>query len=231
MARIQTYDNDITVTLDDKVIGTDAVDNSTKNFTVGDILALGTAATSYTAGTGIDITDGTISCTVTDTDTTYTAGAGIDITGTTISSTVTGTNPEKLAIKLVPVALSQNDVAPIKFYSVTGNPFTGSIHTNSNVLVPDGDERVVPSSNVVVKLSLGAFVNALQTNCRVAFKVYENAALFGSVQFDYVRDEMHSATFWSYFSLTAGREYTFTIESINNDFELSNGSFIEFEVL
>jgi hypothetical protein len=69
MARIQTYDNDLNVTLDDKVIGTDAVDNSTKNFTVGDILALGTSGTTYIAGTGIDITDGVITCTVSDTNT------------------------------------------------------------------------------------------------------------------------------------------------------------------
>lgn len=66
MARIQTYINDNNVTLDDKVIGTDAVDNSTKNFTVGDMLDLTTSV--LVAGTGIDITGNTISCTVVDTN-------------------------------------------------------------------------------------------------------------------------------------------------------------------
>lgn len=37
MARIETYGNDSNVTLDDKVIGTDALNNSTKNFTIGDL--------------------------------------------------------------------------------------------------------------------------------------------------------------------------------------------------
>lgn len=41
----------------------------------------------YTAGTGISITDGTIECTVVDTDTTYTAGTDIDITAGVISYT------------------------------------------------------------------------------------------------------------------------------------------------
>ena len=69
MARIEIYSNDSNVTLDDKVIGTDALDNSTKNFTVGAMLALSSAGTTYTAGTGIDITNNVISSTVVDTDT------------------------------------------------------------------------------------------------------------------------------------------------------------------
>jgi len=67
MARIEIYGNDSNVTLDDKIIGTDALDNSTKNFTVGDILALGSGGGTgipYTAGTGIDITNNVISSTV-----------------------------------------------------------------------------------------------------------------------------------------------------------------------
>jgi hypothetical protein len=90
MARIENYGNDTLVTLDDKVIGTDAVDNSTKNFTVGDIVALagGAGGTTYTAGTGINITNGVISSTIVDTDTNnYISnvalnGTSLDFTGT-----------------------------------------------------------------------------------------------------------------------------------------------------
>lgn len=88
MARIEIYGNDSNVTLDDKVIGTDALDNSTKNFTVGDMLALASAGTTYTAGTGIDITNGVISSTVVDTDTNNFIsnvalnGTNLDFTGT-----------------------------------------------------------------------------------------------------------------------------------------------------
>ena len=41
--------------------------------------------TTYTAGTGITISNGVISCSVVDTDTTYTAGTGISITNGVIS--------------------------------------------------------------------------------------------------------------------------------------------------
>ena len=66
MARIELYNNDSNVTTDDKVIGTDALDNSTKNFTVGDMIAL---VPPYTAGTNISIANNVISCTLVDTDT------------------------------------------------------------------------------------------------------------------------------------------------------------------
>lgn len=88
MARIENYGNDALVTLDDKVIGTDAVDNSTKNFTVGDIVALASTGTSLTAGAGISITNGVISSTIVDTDTNnYISnvalnGTSLDFTGT-----------------------------------------------------------------------------------------------------------------------------------------------------
>lgn len=88
MARIEIYGNDSNVTLDDKVIGTDALDNSTKNFTVGAMLALTPAGTTYTAGTGIDITNNVISSTVVDTDTNNFVsnvvlnGTDLDFTGT-----------------------------------------------------------------------------------------------------------------------------------------------------
>ena len=88
MARIEIYGNDSNVTLDDKVIGTDALDNSTKNFTVGAMLALSSAGTTYTAGTGIDITNNVISSTVVDTDTNNFVsnvvlnGTDLDFTGT-----------------------------------------------------------------------------------------------------------------------------------------------------
>ena len=88
MARIEIYGNDSNVTLDDKVIGTDALDNSTKNFTVGDIVALASAGTALMAGTGIDITNGVISSTIVDTDTNNFIsnvalnGTNLDFTGT-----------------------------------------------------------------------------------------------------------------------------------------------------
>ena len=88
MARKEIYSKDLNVTLDDKVIGTDAVDNSTKNFTVGDMLALASGGAALTAGAGITINNGVISSTVVDTDTNNFVsnvvlnGTDLDFTGT-----------------------------------------------------------------------------------------------------------------------------------------------------
>lgn len=93
MARIHNYPNDSVIQVTDKIIGTDvSAGNATKNFTIGDLTSYLDTALAYTAGTGIDITNGVISCTIvdTDTDTTYTAGTGIDITNEVISVTNPG---------------------------------------------------------------------------------------------------------------------------------------------
>lgn len=89
MARIETYGNDSNVTLDDKVIGTDALDNSTKNFTVGDMLALASSGTVYTAGTGISIANNVISSTIVDTNTNNFV-SNVALNGTSLDFTGTG---------------------------------------------------------------------------------------------------------------------------------------------
>ena len=89
MARIEIYSNDSNVTLDDKVIGTDALDNSTKNFTVGDMLSLSSAGPTYTAGAGISIANGVISSTIVDTDTNNFV-SNVALNGTSLDFTGTG---------------------------------------------------------------------------------------------------------------------------------------------
>jgi len=89
MARIEIYSNDSNVTLDDKVIGTDALDNSTKNFTVGDMLSLSSVGPTYTAGAGISIANGVISSTIVDTDTNNFV-SNVALNGTSLDFTGTG---------------------------------------------------------------------------------------------------------------------------------------------
>jgi len=71
--------------------------------------------TTYTAGTGIDITNGVISSTVVDTDTTYTAGTGIDITNGVISSTGGGSSADS---NLVPFLGAQVDTDTVSIYGI-----------------------------------------------------------------------------------------------------------------
>lgn len=99
---LQNYKNDITELEENKQDKLTAGNN----ITITDENVISSVDTTYTAGTGIDIDEGVINCTVTDTtytagsniqisaenvisatDTTYTAGNGIDITGNVISAT------------------------------------------------------------------------------------------------------------------------------------------------
>lgn len=73
----------------------------------------GGGGTIYTAGTGIDITNGVISSTVVDTDTTYTAGTGIDITNGVISSTVSSYESN-----IVPFLGAQVDTDTVSVYGI-----------------------------------------------------------------------------------------------------------------
>jgi hypothetical protein len=69
--------------------------------------------TTYTAGTGIDITNGVISSTVVDTDTTYTAGTGINISNGVISSTV-----GSYESNIVPFLGAQVDTDTVSIYGI-----------------------------------------------------------------------------------------------------------------
>lgn len=71
----------------------------------------------YTAGTGITITDGTIACTVVDTDTTYTAGDGIDIVSEVISTDINTAR----GLEIVSTELCVNEGPGIAFYDTTSS--------------------------------------------------------------------------------------------------------------
>jgi hypothetical protein len=93
-------------------------DMSETLFTLGG----GGGGTTYTAGTGIDITNGVISSTVVDTDTTYTAGTGVSISNNVISSTVTDTNTF-----VSNVVLNGSDLE----FTGTGGAFNGTVPLSS----------------------------------------------------------------------------------------------------
>ena len=237
MARIQTYQNDSVVTVDDKVIGTDAVDNSTKNFTVGDILALGSAATTYTAGTGINIANGVISSTVVDTDTTYTAGTGIDITGTVISSTVAGTMPpEKLIAKNLNTFMLDPTPRPIDFSSLGVNASTNSIKVHDQNRFTLGVASVENSSgqDMNVKITMHSFTNALQNNRKLKYNLEvspdnSNWTVVKSVERDKAEIGEHASMFGSWFLFNAGQFFRITVESGTGNIELLEWTQVEFE--
>lgn len=152
MARIETYVNDTVVTLEDKIIGTDALDNSTKNFTVGDVIGLVSGVATYTAGTGIDITNNVIACTVTDTDTTYTAGTGIDITNGVISSTIVDTDTNDIDY-IDHVMLNGN----ILDFVGMGNAFTGGVDLSQFENIYTAGTGIDITNNVISASAVGAY--------------------------------------------------------------------------
>jgi len=135
MARIEIYSNDSNVTLDDKVIGTDALDNSTKNFTVGDMLALASASATYTAGNGIDITNNVISSTVVDTDTNNFI-SNVALNGTDLDFTGTG-GAYNSSVPLAAIADKTVSLTGINGVAVTGTYPSFTIDGSSAGVAPE----------------------------------------------------------------------------------------------
>tara|TARA_R100001244_G_scaffold95482_1_gene71602 strand:+ start:899 stop:1636 length:738 start_codon:yes stop_codon:yes gene_type:complete len=66
MARISKYDVDSTIAAGDKLLGTDATTGNTKSYTLSDIGLFVDTDTTYTAGTGLDLSTTTFSIDVSD---------------------------------------------------------------------------------------------------------------------------------------------------------------------
>ena len=150
MARIENYGNDTLVTLDDKVIGTDAVDNSTKNFTVGDIVALASAGTSLTAGAGISITNGVISSTIVDTDTNNYI-SNVALNGTSLD--FTGTAPAFSGS--IPLGGLSNSYTLYSAATATGEGFALTDVTDPNNPVIVRTAMFEPGNGIAITQSVG----------------------------------------------------------------------------
>lgn len=243
MARIQTYQNDATVTLDDKVIGTDAVDNSTKNFTVGDILALGGGGgTTYTAGTGIDITNNIITCTVTDTNTTYTAGTGIDITNDVITCTVTDTNTDTKPEILVAVCAANLPTEPspiaVPFVLPAGSDIaTESLHINyqGNLSIGNDWVRNDSGNDINVKITMHGFSVANSNNLDINYILQSSSdgiswANVKTVSRTKSAPGEYADMFGAYFRMPAGEYFRISVYSTTGNVDFLAGSQIEFVV-
>ncbi len=215
MARIETYVNDTVVTLEDKIIGTDALDNSTKNFTVGDVIGLVSGGATYTAGAGIDITNNVIACTVTDTDTTYTAGAGISIANDVITCTVTDTDTTYTAgtgIDITNNAISTTITDTNTTYTLDfvpdGNNAVIEINGSDGTTT---DLSIVPGANISLDLATpGEFtINAINTT----YTAGAGIQIAGSVISSTVTD---TNTTYDYGAVGAGANINITLSGSDN---------------
>lgn len=219
MARIQTYSNDLNVTLDDKVIGTDAIDNSTKNFTVGDILALGgSGGTTYTAGAGIDITNDVISCTVVDTNTDTKPEILVAVVGATIPADPT------------PVA------AP--FVLPAGEDLSSeSLHINNQGNLAIGADWVRNDSgkDLSVKITMHGFANANGNNLDIYYVLQSSSDGVSFLDVKTVSRKKsapgeYADMFGAYFKMLAGQYFRISVYSLTGGVDFLAGSQIEFVV-
>jgi len=130
MARISKYSADATVTIGDKLLGTD-VNGTTKNYTIGDVASF------------IDATY--------DTDTTYSAGSGLDLSTTTFSVDVSDflTNGVNNRIVTATGTDAMNSEANLTFDGSTltltgsGTVSNGLQLTGSHLTLADGVKAIM----------------------------------------------------------------------------------------
>lgn len=221
MARIEIYANDNNVTLGDKIIGTDELDNSTKNFTVGQVLGLATdkyisgvalngatleftsttgafngnvslasiadqtvqisgtngiavtgtyptftidgsaLASPYTAGTGIDITNGVISSTIVDTDTNTTYDLSATVANNDAYITLAGSDNTNDAVRIRPganVSFTSSGIGEFTINVSQSPSYSWSLSSDSGVLSP------VPSGSTVDVKGVGGVSTSIAGN-------------------------------------------------------------------
>tara|TARA_R100000773_G_scaffold19165_1_gene17264 strand:- start:22107 stop:24317 length:2211 start_codon:yes stop_codon:yes gene_type:complete len=166
MAKISTYAIDATPTLQDKVIGTDVNDsNITKNYTLGDIIALVPPIPSIVTdlhipiSNGVDYVDSVITQDSTTAPTTISIGGLIGITGTG-ESVFVGKNAGVLSDKTVPqFNIGVGDGALESFTSGL-NPVTGAAEPGANIALGVGAlAKSVQSTN-----NVGIGIDSLKEN-------------------------------------------------------------------
>lgn len=212
MARINTYSNDNTVTVGDKVVGTDALDGSTKNFTIGDILALGGASgVTYTAGTGIDITNNVITCTVTDTDTLHNE--------LLVYQVPADVNPEPTVQPLDMTVLARQYQSK-GYFDVSAIPAV--INSSGSVLI--------------TKITMNGFARALSNNVDITYTLQDSndGSTWNNVK-SVSRTKSatgeYADTFSSYFSIDPGKYIRIVVSSTTGNVVVQAGTQVEFEAI
>ena len=214
MGRINDYDNDQTISNDDKLIGSDSSNGGgTKNFFLSNLK-------SYFQGD-------------------YVVQSYVDGIEDALQADIDSLKKQKLLLLSQEESISNVILEPtvIRFKEITGNPSTGSINIypgkmdllNYNAIANISDE------DFVIKVSMSAFTNISANNSEINFNLESSP---DNVNFDIIKTVQsskhnigsHVDSFYSYFNFQANTYLRITVSSNRTDDILSEFSSFDFEI-
>jgi len=221
MGRINDYDNDQTISNDDKLIGSDSSNGGgTKNFSLSNLK-------SYFQG-GYALQD--------DIDAEESARIAAD---DALQDDIDSLKKQKLLLLSEERSISNVILEPtvISFKGITGNPSTGSINIypgkmnllNNTFIANISDEAFV------IKVSMSAFTNISANNSQINFNLESSP---DNVNFDIIKTVQsskysigsHVDSFYSYFNFPSNTYLRITVSSTRSGDILSEFSSFDFEI-
>ena len=226
MGRINDYDNDQTISNDDKLIGSDSSNGGgTKNFSLSDLK-------SYFQGDYVvqSYVDGIEDALQADID-----GIETDING--IETDIDSLKKQKLLLLSQEESISNLEPTVIRFKTITGNPSTGSINIYPGNMDLLNNNAILNKSNedFVIKVSMSAFTNISSNNSEINFNLESSP---NNVNFDIIKTVQsskysigsHVDSFYSYFNFQANTYLRITVSSNRPGDILLEFSSFDFEI-
>lgn len=215
MGRINDYDNDQTISDDDKLIGSDSSNGGgTKNFSLSSLK-------SYFQGD-------------------YVVQSYVDGIENALQADIDLLKKQKLLLLSQEESISDVILEPtiIRFKGITGNPSTGSINIYPGkmaILENNNTIKNISNEDFVIKVSMSAFTNISANNSEINFNLESS---LDNVNFDIIKTVQsskysigsHVDSFYSYFNFQASTYLRITVSSNRPNDILSEFSSFDFEI-
>ena len=212
MGRINDYDNDQTISNDDKLIGSDSSNGGgTKNFSLSNLK-------SYFQGD-------------------YVVQSYVDGIEDALQADIDSLKKQKLLLLSQEESISDVEPTVIRFKTITGNPSTGSINIYPGKMDLLNNNAIVNISNedFVIKVSMSAFTNISSNNSEINFNLESspdnvNFDIIKTVQSSKYNIGRHVDSFYSYFNFQANTYLRITVSSNRDGDILTEFSSFDFEI-
>ena len=240
MGRINDYDNDQTISNDDKLIGSDSSNGGgTKNFSLSDLKSYfqgDYVVQSYVDGIE-DALQADIDGIETDINGIETDINGIETDINGIETDIDSLKKQKLLLLSQEESISNLEPTVIRFKTITGNPSTGSINIYPGNMDLLNNNAILNKSNedFVIKVSMSAFTNISSNNSEINFNLESSP---NNVNFDIIKTVQsskysigrHVDSFYSYFNFQANTYLRITVSSNRPGDILLEFSSFDFEI-
>jgi hypothetical protein len=226
MGRINDYDNDQTISNDDKLIGSDSSNGGgTKNFSLSDLKSYFQGG--YVVQSYVDGIEDALQADIDDLQT--------DIDG--IEADIDSLKKQKLLLLSEEESISNDEPTVIRFKTITGNPSTGSIniYPGKMDLVNNNAIANIDGRDLVIKVSMSAFTNISHNNSEINFNLESsldnvNFNIIKTVQSSKNNAGRHVDSFYSYFNFQARTYLRITVSSNHIENILLEFSSFDFEI-